>query len=51
MSKRSKSKRFYQQSADSIKQHAERFPFYSTLEEAENRNKNDEQYQQVGGNE
>ncbi|MED2944039.1 hypothetical protein P4282_16445 [Bacillus swezeyi] len=37
MSKRSKSKRFIQQGKDSLKQHAERFPYRSTLEEAEQR--------------
>ncbi|GGH73082.1 hypothetical protein GCM10010978_10580 [Compostibacillus humi] len=41
MGKRSKSRRFTQQSADSIKKHAERFPYRSTLEEAE-RNRDEE---------
>lgn len=35
MSKRSKTKRFYQQSADAIKRYDERFPYKSTLEQAE----------------
>ncbi|MFD1850050.1 hypothetical protein [Oceanobacillus bengalensis] len=34
MGKRSKSKRFTQQGADSVKKHAERFPYRSTLAEA-----------------
>ncbi|WP_017754586.1 hypothetical protein [Calidifontibacillus oryziterrae] len=37
MSKKSKSKRFYQQSADSIQRHSERIPYYTTLAEAEER--------------
>lgn len=37
MSKKSKTKRFYQQSADSIQRHSERFPYVSTLAEAEQR--------------
>lgn len=35
MGKQSKSKRFIQQGKDSLKQHAARFPYRSTLEEAE----------------
>ncbi|MEH6971314.1 hypothetical protein [Bacillus sp. JJ675] len=38
MGKRSKSKRFIQQGKDAIKQHAARFPYRSTFEEAEKRN-------------
>lgn len=37
MSKKSKSKRFFQQSADSIQRHSERIPYYTTLAEAEER--------------
>ncbi|WP_179151935.1 hypothetical protein [Oceanobacillus senegalensis] len=40
MGKRSKSKRFIQQGADSVRKHAERFPYRSTLSER-NREKND----------
>lgn len=35
VSKKSKTKRFYQQSADAIKRFDERIPYYSTLAEAE----------------
>ncbi|MFA1818969.1 hypothetical protein ACDX78_01995 [Virgibacillus oceani] len=35
MGKKSKSKRFSQQSADSIKKHDERFPYRSTFSDAE----------------
>ncbi|MBD1221773.1 hypothetical protein [Virgibacillus halodenitrificans] len=35
MGKGSKSRRFSQQSADSVKKHAERFPYRSTFTEAE----------------
>jgi hypothetical protein len=35
MGKRSKSKRFSHQSADSVKKHAERFPYRSTFSDAE----------------
>lgn len=37
MSKRSKSKRFTQQSADAIQRYNEKIPYYSTLAEAEQR--------------
>ncbi|WLR51543.1 hypothetical protein LC040_01165 [Bacillus tianshenii] len=37
MSKRNKSKRFAQQSADAVKKHDERIPYYSTMEEAQQR--------------
>lgn len=42
MSKKSKSKRFFQQSADSIQRHSERIPYYSTLAEAEERQRKQE---------
>lgn len=35
MGKRNKSKRFFQQSKDSVSKHAERFPYRMTLSEAE----------------
>ncbi|WP_278309203.1 hypothetical protein [Oceanobacillus zhaokaii] len=35
MGKGSKSRRFTQQGSDSVKKHAERFPYRSTLAEAE----------------
>ena len=37
MGKRSKAKRFIQQGKNSVEKHAERFPYRSTLEEAENK--------------
>ncbi|MBS4177415.1 competence protein [Lederbergia citrea] len=37
MGKRSKSKRFIHQGKNSVQLHAERFPYRSTLEEAENK--------------
>ncbi|WP_175428370.1 hypothetical protein [Bacillus solimangrovi] len=40
MGKRNKSKRFAQQSSDSVKKHDERIPYYSTLEEANERKQN-----------
>lgn len=43
MSKKSKSKRFYQQSADAIQRYHERIPFYSTLAEAEEKERKHEQ--------
>jgi len=42
MGKRSKSKRFSQHSTDSIKKHAEVFPYRSTLAEAEEQKYEDE---------
>jgi len=36
--KRSKSKRFSHQSADSVKKHAERFPYRSRLSDVERKN-------------
>ncbi|WP_281271843.1 hypothetical protein [Oceanobacillus chungangensis] len=39
MGKGSKSRRFTQQGADSVKKHAERFPYRSTLAEAETERK------------
>lgn len=39
MSKRGKSKRFVQQSRDSIQKHYEKFPYHMTLAEAEARKK------------
>lgn len=35
MGKRNKSKRFFQQSKDSVSKHAEKFPYRMTLAEAE----------------
>jgi len=35
MGKRNKSKRFFQQSKDSVSKHAEKFPYRMTLSEAE----------------
>ncbi|WP_170150273.1 hypothetical protein [Oceanobacillus halophilus] len=46
MGKRSKSKRFTQQGADSIKKHAERFPYRSTLAE---RNRQQDDQDTLGG--
>ena len=44
MSKKSKSKRFSQQSSDAIQRYHEKIPYYSTLAEAEERQrKHDEQ--------
>lgn len=37
MGKRSKSKRFIQQGKNSVEKHAERFPYRSTLADAENK--------------
>ncbi|KYC97225.1 hypothetical protein MXL46_14390 [Heyndrickxia sporothermodurans] len=37
MGKRNKSKRFVQQGKDAVSKHAERFPYRSTLAEAEER--------------
>lgn len=44
MSKKSKTKRFYQQSADAMQRYHEKIPYYSTLAEAEEKQrKNEEQ--------
>lgn len=43
MSKKSKSKRFYQQSADAIQRYHERIPYYTTLAEAEERQRKQEE--------
>ncbi|WP_176463545.1 hypothetical protein [Oceanobacillus manasiensis] len=48
MGKRSKSKRFSHQSADSVKKHAERFPYRSTFSEAE-RKQDEADNHTVGG--
>lgn len=48
MSKRSKSKRFSHQGADSVKQHAERFPYRSRLSEVE-RKREEADSHTVGG--
>lgn len=37
MGKSSKSKRFVQQGSDAINKHSEKFPYHSTLAEAEQR--------------
>ncbi|MDQ0224185.1 hypothetical protein [Metabacillus niabensis] len=40
MGKRNKSKRFFQQSKDTVSKHDERFPYHTTLSEAEERRAN-----------
>ncbi|HHY72511.1 MAG TPA: hypothetical protein GX497_04640 [Bacillus bacterium] len=42
MSKKSKSKRFYQQSADAIQRYHEKIPYYSTLAEVEEKQRKHE---------
>ncbi|MDY0407868.1 hypothetical protein ACFFIS_12635 [Virgibacillus soli] len=48
MGKKSKSKRFIHQGADSVKKHAERFPYRSTFSEAERKEEEAEDHT-VGG--
>ncbi|WP_164215021.1 hypothetical protein [Virgibacillus sp. YIM 98842] len=48
MGKKSKSKRFSQQSADSIKKHDERFPYRSSFSEAERKHE-EADHHTVGG--
>ena len=40
MGKRNKSKRFVQQGKDAVAKHSEKFPYRSTMAEAESRNQN-----------
>lgn len=42
MGKRSKSKRFVQQGKDSVALHAQKIPYHSTFEEAEQRQKSNQ---------
>lgn len=48
MGKKSKSKRFIQQSTDSLKKHSEMFPYRSTLAERE-RQENGQEQDNLGG--
>ncbi|WP_180994279.1 hypothetical protein [Bacillus sp. Marseille-P3661] len=49
MTKKSKSKRFYQQSADAIKLHSEKIPYHLTFAEAEERGRKQDSNQPLGG--
>ncbi|MDQ0232279.1 hypothetical protein [Metabacillus malikii] len=48
MGKRNKSKRFFQQSKDVVSKHDERFPYHTTLAEAEERRANQSISSQAG---
>ncbi|CAM4059477.1 competence protein [Lederbergia lenta] len=49
MGKRSKSKRFIQQGKNSVEQHAERFPYRSTLADEEEKEMNFMEETSLGG--
>jgi hypothetical protein len=49
MGKSSKSKRFVQQGKDSVARHAEKIPYHSTFEEAEQRRQQNSSEQIYGG--